>query len=132
MDEAREILWGSLRPLLNAFAEQIAAADPAVSYYVESTSNASFLLRGYASLRKAAAGEEIAVMVDAAFGNGVIFLSSDACMDDGELLAQGPAASVQLSGLSSASEAPLAQWLGSFKDFLSTIEATVRERVAAL
>ena len=132
MDEARDVIWRNIQPLLNGFAERIAASDPAVICFVKSTSNESFLLRGYASLRKTAVGEEIAVTVDAAFENGGIILSSDACMDNGEVLAEGPVGFVPLSAILTKSVPPLAEWLDRFKDFLSRIEATVKERAAAL
>ncbi len=132
MNEARDVLWRHVQPLLRGFAERIAASDSSVSYSVESTSNDAFLMRGYVSLRKAAADNEIAVTVDAAFGDDEIILSADACMDDGEVLADGPEATVPLSTASLSSGTPLADWLERFKDFLASIGAVVNERVAAL
>jgi hypothetical protein len=132
MDQAKDVLWRGVQPLLRDFAERIAASDSAVTYSVQSTSNDAFLIRGYASLRKATADDEIAVTVDAVFRDGEIVLSADACMDDGEVLAGGPEAAVPLSAMLSSSGTPLAEWLGRFEDFLASIEAAVKERVAAL
>jgi len=131
MNEATDVLWRSVQPLLETFAGKIATANPAVTYIVEATANDAFMLRGYASFRKAAAGDELAVTVDGAFTDNGILLSSDACMEDGEVLAEGSTASFQLSALAKNST-PLTEWLGSFEDFLSSIEATVKDRVAAL
>jgi hypothetical protein len=132
MNEARDALWHRVQPLLRGFAERIAASDPSVSYSVESTSNDAFLMRGYASLRKAAADNEIAVTVDAAFGDDEIVLSADACMDDGEVLADGPEATMPSLEMSSLSGTPLTDWLERFEDFLASIEVAVKERVATL
>ncbi len=132
MNNERDILWRGLKPLLNAFANRIASFDSAVTYSIGSTSNSSFLLRGYVSLKKATDGEEIAVTVDAALGTDIIAVSSDVCIGDGEILAEGPAASLRLSATSLETEAEIASWLELFQDFLATIEAIVRTRVAAL
>ena len=132
MNEAKDLLWRCLQPLLRDFAERIAASDSTVSYSVGCTSNDAFLIRGYVSLRKAAADEEIAVAVDAAFEDGQIVLSADACMDNGEVLADGPKATMPASAMLSSSRTPLAEWLRRFEDFLASIEAAVKERVAAL
>jgi hypothetical protein len=132
MDQAKDILWGGVQPLLLDFAERIAASDSAVIYSVKSTSNDAFLIRGYASLRKTASEDEIAVVVDGLFKDGEIVLSADACLDDGEILADGPETAMPLSAMLSLSGTPLAEWLGRFEDFLASIEAVVKERVAAL
>jgi hypothetical protein len=124
MNEARDVLWLCVR--------DFAASDLAVSYSVECTSNDAFLVRGYASLRKAADDDEIAVTVDAAFRDCEIVLSVDACMGDGEVLAEGPEATMPSSAMLSSSGTPLAEWLGRFEDFLDSIETAVKERVAAL
>ena len=58
--------------------------------------------------------------------HGVIVLSSDVRMDDGEVLAGGLAAAVPLSATLSSSVTPLAEWLGRFDDFLASIEAVVK------
>ena len=83
-------------------------------------------------MRRGAAEEEIAVAVDAAFEDGQIVLSADACMDNGEVLADGPKATMPSSAMLSSSRTPLAEWLRRFEDFLASIEAAVKERVAAL
>lgn len=132
MNEARDVLWRRVQPLLRGFAERIASSDSTVSYSVGCTSNNAFLIRGYASLRKAAADDEIAVTVDAAFEDGQIVLSADACMDNGEVLAGGPEATMPSSAMLSSSGTPLTEWLGRFDDFLASIEAAVKERVAVL
>jgi hypothetical protein len=132
MDEAKDVLWCGVQPLLQDFAERIAASDPVLRYSVESYSNDAFLLRGYASLRKTAVDNEIVVSVDATFRDGEIVLSADGIMEDGEVLADGPEAAMALSAMLSSSETLLADWLGRFEDFLASIEAVVRERAAAM
>ncbi|MBU6437635.1 MAG: hypothetical protein KGQ77_08915 [Betaproteobacteria bacterium] len=132
MNEVKDLLWRCVQPLLRDFAERIAASDSAVSYSVGHTSSNAFLIRGYASLRKAAVDDEIAVTVDAVFEDGEIALSADACMDDGEVLADGPEATIPSAAMLSSSGTPLAEWLGRFEDFLASIEAEVNKRVAAL
>ena len=132
MNETRDLLWRCVQPLLRDFAERIAAADSTVSYSVGRTSNDAFLIRGYASLRKAAAEDEIAVTVDAAFEGDEIVLFADVCMDDGEVLTDGPDATMPSSAMLSSSGTPLAEWLGRLEDFLASIEGAVKERVAAL
>ena len=132
MDDAKSVLWRYVQPLLRYFAERIAVSDSAVSYSLGSTSSAAFLVRGYASLRKAGADSEVGVTVDAAFIDGEIVLSVDACMDDGEVLADGPEATMPLTAILSPSRTPLAEWLDRFESFLTSIEAAVKVRVAAL
>lgn len=132
MSEEREIIWCLIQPLLRSFAERIAESNPLVSYWVDGTSNDAFLIRGFASLRKESADKEIAVSVDAAFGNGEIVLSSDACMEDGEVLACGPQVSIPLSAISLLSTTQLADWLKRFKLFLDSMEDVVIERLDKL
>jgi hypothetical protein len=136
VDKEREILWLSLHPLLDAFAKQVTASDPDVYYSVERFSNDAYFLSGYISLFKdAAAGDALAISVDAFWADdGMVALSSDACMDDetGEILAEGPAVCVQLSEISLPHEGTVTQWLSELKDFLSSIEALVKNRIATL
>lgn len=132
MNEAANVLWHSIQPMLRDFAARIADSDATVSYSVDSFSNEAFLIRAFASLRKKAADDEIAVTVDAAFEDGKIALSADACMDNGEVLAEGPEATMSSSAILSSSEMPLAEWLERFEGFLNSIEAAIKERVAIL
>jgi hypothetical protein len=134
MDERGEIIWLCLWPLLDAFAKQVTASDPTAHYSIERSSNNTFLLRGYVSIVKdATAGDELAITFDAFLtDDGMVTLSSDVSMDNGEILAEGPAVSIQLSAISSTSEGLLAQWLSEFKDFLSSIDSLVKNRIMTL
>lgn len=132
MNEAKDVVWRCVQPLLRDFAERVAASDSTVIYSVGSASNDAFLIRGFVSLRKATTDDEIAVTVDAAFEGDEIVLSTDACMDNGEVFADGPKVTMSSLVIFSSSGTPLAEWLGRFEKFLTSIEVAVKERVAAL
>ena len=132
MAAARDALWSSVQPLLHRFAERIARSNCAASYSVASTSNEAFLLCGYAALRKANSDDEVAVTVDAVLGEGGVVLSVDACMDHGEVFAEGPGTTLLLQEISSAGGTSFAEWLQRLEGFLASIETPVKERVEAM
>ena len=134
LDEIREFLWLNARPLLDAFAKRCAASDPMVHYRVDRHSNDASLLTGYISIFKdAVMGDELAIMFNAfSVGDNGVALSSDVCMDNGEILAVGPKVTFQLSAMSSIGECPLVTWLRRFENFLLEIEINVINRIKML
>lgn len=132
MNELDDVLWSTLQPLLRALAKRIEATDSSVHCAVGSSSNDAFVLRGYLSARKSVDGEEISVTVDAARRVGAIALSVDVCMDDGEVLSEGPAALLRLSAMPFERKGELANWVGRFQDFLLEVEPLIKQRISAL
>lgn len=132
MNDRKEILWELLHPILDEFGKKVTNSDPSVVYDVGSSSNDAFLLRGYVAVRKSAKGEELAVTVDAVVAADVIAVSSDACLDSGEVLAEGPAVNVSSIETLSSWKGAMADWSIEFQDFLLRIEPIVKARIAEL
>lgn len=132
MNEARDTLVRSVEPLLRKFAERVVAHDPAVRPFVSSHSNDAYLLLSGISFLKTNDGDSMAANVNAAYRDGEIALSCDACMDTGEMLTEGPEAIMPVSEMVSLDHTQLAEWLERFKAFLASSEAVVKERVATL
>ena len=79
-----------------------------------------------------AGGDEVAVIADALIDGDRIVVSVDACMDNGEIIDEGPTENVFLSEIVSEIEHPLDYWIGRLEMFLSTVEKVVAERVSTL
>jgi len=125
----REYLWSEINPILSKFANRVVLSDLDVKFTVERHMNQTFLIRGYVSFTKTELDNEVAVLVDVLLKGGEIHLSADACTEDGEIIAIGPAAYVAPSITSEFDEALFSDWLRRLGDFLESIESVVRERI---
>lgn len=130
MDERVEPLWIRLHPLLDVFARQVAESHPGLRARVDGSANDVFLLRAHAAFIKSNNGDEIAISVDVIPKGAAIGITSDLCMDKGEILAVGPGAEIPLSEISSL--AATSDWLRRFRQFLSDVEPQVRARASML
>jgi hypothetical protein len=129
MNEKSKALWHSLQPLLDAFVTKVTSSIPGTVCEISNFSSEAFLLRAYATLKKTTDGEEVAITVDAIVKDYVVTLAADACMDSGEVLAEGPVTSLLLSDLS---EESIAQWINKFKEFLKFVEPIIITRTSRL
>jgi hypothetical protein len=120
-----EALWLRLQVILKAFAERLAAADPTLIRDIGCTANDAFLLRGYLALRRSADGDEVSITVDVRNDGEQLALESDACTDDGGIVAAGPSAVIALAGCQSRAEAAIDDWLREFDRFLIENERAV-------
>jgi hypothetical protein len=121
-----------IEPLLSAFAQRIIAADPSVTHHVGRSSNAMFPLRAYASFLKSPDSDEVAVTVDVMADGDQLKVSSDACIENGHVLAEGPSATLQNLGRRTSSGVAFVGWIAEFERFLLAVEPTVRTAVSNL
>ena len=121
-----ETLWASAEQALRIFAKRLADDDPTLRHELRRTANDAFLLRAYLSFRKRADGDEVAVTVDVQGDGKRLVVASDACTEDGTVIADGPSSTIPLFAGQAETEAALASWLKAFEHFLQTNEQTFR------
>jgi hypothetical protein len=126
------MIWQRLEPQLVDFAQRIAASNPALTYSVGRSENAAFPLRAYATLSRSADAQEseVAVTVDAKAEDGRMTVSSDVCLDNGEVIAEGPMVAIGLSESAEDGEGALRTWIAEFEKFLTSAESSVAALVA--
>jgi len=127
-----ESLWPRLLVVLAAFATKLVASDPALRHTLGRTANESFLLRAYLAFSKRAGGDEVAITVDIQSDGERLAVASDACTEDGRVIAEGPSAAISLSGGQMDVEAALSNWLGTFERFLLSGEQVIGIATARL
>lgn len=124
-----DTLWLRLHAMLSTFAVKMTAIDPALAREIRRTANEAFFLRGYLALRKSTQGDELTISVDIQTDGQRLVVESDACLDDGSIVADGPSVVVRLSESDQNVETAINDWLHEFEQFLSKNESAV---VAAL
>lgn len=132
MVNVAEVLWLRLQLILVAFSEKLCAVDPALIRNVGRTSNDVFLLRGYLTFSRHAQGDEVAITVDVLGEDQQIKIESDACTDDGSVIAAGPSVAVSLMESRSNAELAIGDWLHKFERFLAENESAVATAIAHL
>jgi len=96
-----EILWLRLHAALSAFSEKVAMIEPSLISDLGRTKNDAFPLRAYLAFRRSTGNEEVAIAVDVQSDDKRMMIESDACKDDGTVLAAGPSTKIHIDGLSS-------------------------------
>jgi hypothetical protein len=122
MNIAVEALWLRLQPILAAFAGRLSAVDPTLAHNIGRSANDAFLLRAYLALGRRTGGDELAVTVDVQTKGQQLTLESDACTDDGRIVAIGPSVEISLSENQSNVEDTINIWVRDFERFLSESE----------
>ena len=127
-----DALWLRLHAMLSAFSEKLATVDPAPVRDLGRTANEAFVLRGFLAFRRSANGDEVAITVDIQNDGQQMTITADICIDDGKVVAAGPAAAIRLSESERSVEIALNDWLHEFEQFLLKNESTVVTAVAQL
>ena len=120
-----EALWLRLHAILDVFADRLAAADPTLTRDLGRSANDVFMLRGYLALRRHADGAEVAITIDVRGDDQQLTIESDACTDDGEIIAAGPSTVLPLAESRPKVEAAIGDWLREFERFLMENEQAV-------
>ena len=113
-----EELWNTLRPLLEASATRISSSVPGIVHTVGKSSNATFPLRAYASFRRSAQGNGVAITVDFVLRRGVGELAADVAFEDGSVILDGPT----ITFPDGSSHHIIAGWLNELRSFLAEAE----------
>lgn len=103
-----------IESLLRKFRDRINVRLNGEYCYIGSSTSEAFQFRAYAAVT--ARGRELAVTVDVKNTDSGISVVSDLCWDDGQLVVQGPAASIGATGIEGHSEVKL--WIAQFDQFL--------------
>ncbi len=111
-----------LRKMESDLNEQASDLTTRLHHY----SNDAFPFRASLSVFRHAQGDEVAIGVDAWLGVNQIKLSSDICLSDGAIVADGP--SLETSTLETPDQAKTAEWLRQFEAFLDAHQ----DRIVAL
>jgi hypothetical protein len=127
-----EALWLRLHAVLGVFADRLAEADPTLIRDLGRTANDAFLLRGYLALRRHAGGAEVAITIDVRGDDRQLTIESDACTDEGEVIAAGPSAVIPLVDSQPKIEAAIGDWLRAFERFLQEKEPAVATAASKL
>ncbi|HJT43943.1 MAG TPA: hypothetical protein VJ750_10630 [Rhizomicrobium sp.] len=120
-----DVLWLRLHAVLAAFSRKIVAVDPMLISDIGRTANDAFLLRGYLAFKRHATGDEVAITIDVQSDGQQVTIESDACADDGRVVATGPSAAIPLSESKANVEAALEDWRREFERFLLESEPAV-------
>lgn len=120
-----ETLWLRLHAALYTLSEKVAVIEPSVISDLGRTKNDAFPLRAYLAFRRSAGNEEVAITVDVQSDDKRMMIESDACKDDGTVLAAGPSAEIQLSEDDEGVQHALDGWVREFEEFLSDSEAEI-------
>lgn len=120
-----EILWLRLHAALSAFSERVAMIEPSLISDLRRTKNDAFPLRAYLAFRRSAGNEEVALTVDVQSDDKRMMIESDACKDDGTVLAAGPSTEIQLSENDQGVQRAIDGWVREFEQFLSDSEAKI-------
>lgn len=123
-----ESLWLRLHAVLTDFAVGLIATDPTLVQNVGRTGNDAFLLRAYLGLRRHVDGVEVAITVDVRVDGQRLIVESDACIDDGQVVASGPSTVIPLDGQANV-DADIGGWFLDFNRFL--LESTPAVMLAA-
>ncbi|MGJ3704311.1 hypothetical protein [Variovorax sp. AFSI2.2] len=120
-----EPLWLRLHAALLAFSEKLEKIDSSLICDLGRIQNDAFLLRAYLAFRRGAGNEEVAITVDVQSDGKQMKIESDACKDDGTVLAVGPFAEIQLSEDDLGVQHALDGWVREFEQFLSDSETEI-------
>jgi hypothetical protein len=120
-----EALWLRLQAILKVFADRFVASNPTLILDIGRTANDNFMLRGYLAVRRRPGGDEIAITIDVRSDGQRLALESDACSDDGRVVAAGPSAAIALVDDQRSVEAAIGDWLRDFERFLIESEQVV-------
>ena len=112
------------------FAERICALDPALSRNLGRSDNDTFPLRGYLAFTTHAYGDEVAIMIDVYYGDEQVTIESDACTDDGRIIAAGPTATIPFSTDQASAEMTVDDWLRAFTGFFEENASAVASATA--
>ena len=125
MNNVADDLWLRLQEILIAFADRLAASDPSLLRDVGRSSNNAFLLRAYLAFTRHKDAHGVAITVDVQSNGKKLTIESDACHDDGKVIASGPSAAISLSEDPSDIEAAVKEWLCRFEPWLLENEPAV-------
>lgn len=120
-----DVLWLRLHAVLAAFSRKLVAVDPMLISDIGRTANDAFLLRGYLAFKRRATGDEVAITIDVQSDGQQVTIESDACLDDGKVVAVGPAVTIPWADSKVNVEAALEEWLHEFEQFLLENESAV-------
>jgi hypothetical protein len=132
MTAVAEAIWLRLHVVLTAFADQLAAADSALISDLGRSANDTFLLRAYLSFRRHNDGNEVAITVDVQSKGQQLTIESDACSDDGKVIASGPSAAIPLSTIPSNVDSAIDDWLCEFDRWLLVSELAIAKAASRL
>ncbi len=125
-------MWLNLHPILRGFSRRLAAAHPELLCDLGRSANDTFVLRAYLAVKRSASGEEVAITVDVRSDGQALIVESDACLDNGKVLAAGPSVTISLTDEDLCIESAFSGWLSEFERFLSESEAVVELAIAGL
>jgi hypothetical protein len=125
-------LWPRLHAILNVFADRLVAGNPTLIRNLARTANDAFVLRGYLALRRHADGDEVAITIDVRSGGQQLILESEACTDDGRVIADGPSTVIPSSESQLTIEVAISDWLRKFERFLLESEPALATAVSKL
>ena len=120
-----ETLWLHIHAALSVFSERVAMIDPSLISDLGHTKNDAFPLRAYLAFRRSDDSEEVAITVDVQSDDKRTTIESDACKDDGTVLAVGPSTEFQLSWDDQSVRHALDGWVRGFEKFLSDGEEKI-------
>lgn len=127
-----DALWDRLHPILLKFNKELVKTDPVLIQSVNRRSNNAFLMIGQAAFRKNNDGDELVIEIAIQSADNKMWITSDVCMDSGEIIADGPTAIIDLSGDEGSIDRAVDDWLQEFEEFFAQSKPTIVTRILNL
>lgn len=124
--------WPHLESMLKAFADNMLASYPSLTYDVTKYANSAFLLRGYLEFRRSREGDDVAITIDVQTAGNQLLIETDICSGYGEIIAAGMSAEIALSSDQKDVERRLGNWFKDFQQFLQQNEPIITSSVSKL
>lgn len=120
------IFWKKIQYFLSEFNAEINKSINNVISKISYNSNETFPLNGHLSLAKSIDSKELAIVINAHLIGDTLNITSDACMEDGRIIAEGPSLQISASTFS-MKNIVISSWLHEFSSFLDK----EKERITA-
>lgn len=130
MRKIQDEIWSRLEPTLIDCVRRVARDVEGATWNVTSSSNDSFLLRGFATIQRSMSGGELAIVVDVQKKNSELELSCDVTTDTGKVVSEGPILCLMYPRDGTSALSVLDEYTAEVRKFLSGIQAELT-RVAS-
>lgn len=128
LDAEINIFWTNIQYFLSELNVEINKSVDGVISKISYNSNESFPLNGYLSLARSIDGKELAIVINVHLMGDKLHITSDACMEDGRIIAEGP--SLQLAARKfSMKNMMISSWLHEFSLFLDKEKKIITEEL---
>lgn len=130
MNDIWEETWEIISEAFRRIASSLSVSYPKMSWSSGHSDNRAFPFRAYATFSQVSQGsEDVVVSVDFCRSEERLLYSTDVGRDDGSVLADGPAGTIDVSEGVESARAEIEAAIGSIVLFLEESEQVVRDAI---